>query len=111
MSIQRNLIALGISLTLMGGAFAYGVHKGTVWQVEAYQEQKQELQAEIFDLNLDLNEKNAEILRLNREKEGLINDLEQQALEAKGADNPGVAATGGLRRLEQRWGPSPTSTD
>lgn len=106
---QRDLIVFGISLALMGGAFAYGVHKGTVWQVEKFQEQKQALQDEILDLNLDLNVKNAEILRLNREKEGLINDLEEQALAAEGADNPGVAATGGLQRLERRWSESPTS--
>jgi hypothetical protein len=108
---QRQLIVLGVSLSLMGGAFAYGVHKGTVWEVQRNVEKKQELQEEILDLNLTLNEKNAEILRLNREREGLIHELETQAVEADGAGNPGVAATGGLRRLEQRWGPSPTSSD
>jgi len=106
---KRELIALGISLTMIGGAFAFGVHKGTVWQVAKNLEAKRKLQDEILDLNVNLNQKNAEILRLNREKEGLINDLEQQALAAEGADNPGVATTGGLRRLERRWSESPTT--
>lgn len=106
---QRDLIALGISLAMIGGAFAYGVHKGTVWQIEKFQDKKVELQNEILDLNADLQLKNAEILRLNRLREELVNELETQALKADGAGNPGVAATGGLQRLERRWSESPTS--
>lgn len=106
---QRELIILGISLAMIGGAFAYGVHKGTVWQVEKYQEEKVALQNEILDLNADLQLMNAEMLRLNRLREELINELETQALQADGASNPGVAATGGLQRLERRWSESPTS--
>lgn len=107
--MQRNLIILAVTITLLGGAFGYGVHKGTVWQVEKQEDNRVKLQNEIFDLNEDLSVKNAEILRLAKEREGLINELEQQALDAEGASNGGIATTGGLRRLERRWGPSPTS--
>lgn len=106
---QRELLVFSISLAMIGGAFAYGVHKGTVWQIEKYQKEKVFLQNEILDLNADLQLMNAEMLRLNRLREELINELETQALEADGASNPGVAATGGLQRLERRWGESPTS--
>lgn len=109
MRFQRELIILAVALSLMGGAFAYGIHKGTIWEKTRTEEKRQELQEEILDLNEDLSVKNAEILRLNREREDLINDLEQQAIQAPGSDNPGVGSTGGLQRLERRWGESPTS--
>jgi len=111
MKFQRELIILAVALSLMGGAFAYGIQKGTIWEKARTEAKRQELQEEILDLNEDLNVKNAEILQLNREREDLINELEQQALEAEGAVNPGVGATGGLRRLERRWGKSPTASD
>lgn len=106
---QRNLIVLSISLTIIGGAFAYGVHKGTVWEIEKYQKEKIHLQNEILDLNADLQLMNAEMLRLNRLREELVNELEKQALEANGADNPGIGTTGGLYRLERRWGDHSTT--
>ncbi|ANJ20724.1 hypothetical protein RDp07_gp64 [Roseobacter phage RD-1410Ws-07] len=108
---QREIIILVGTLAIIGGAFAYGVHKGTVWQAERYAEEKAELQEEIFDLAEDLSERAAEIRRLQAERQELINELENEALNAEGADAPGVATTGGLRRLERRWGPSPTATD
>ena len=106
---KRQLIMLGVTVALLGAAFAYGYHKGTVNQIQRFEEDRQELQNELLDLNETLSVRNAEILRLNREKEGLINELENQALTAEGSDGPGVATTGGLQRLERRWGPSPTS--
>ena len=106
---QRQLIVLAASVALLGAAFAYGYHKGTVNQIEKYEEDRQELQNELFDLNESLSVRNAEILRLNREKEGLINELENQAITAEGSAGPGVGTTGGLQRLERRWGPSTTS--
>ena len=106
---QKYLIMLVTVLALTGGAFAYGYHKGTVNQVEKAVEAKQELQEELLDLNDDLMTKNAELLRLTREREGLIDELENQAITAEGSSAPGVFTTGGLQRLERRWGPSPTS--
>lgn len=94
---------------MMGGAFAYGIHKGTVWEKDRNEAARQELQQEIFDLSDSLSVKNAELLRLTREREGLINELENEAIEADGADAPGVSGTGGLQRLERRWGPSPNT--
>lgn len=107
--MQRNLIILVATVALLGAAFAYGYHKGTVNQIAKFEEDRQELQDELLDLNESLSVKNAEILRLNREREGLINELETQAINAEGSSAPGVATTGGLQRLERRWGPSPTS--
>lgn len=105
---QRQLIMLGVTVAILLAAFAYGYHKGTVNQLEKFEAQKQDLQNDLLDLNETLSVKNAEILRLNREKEGLINDLESQATSAEGADAPGISSTGGLQRLERRWGKSPT---
>lgn len=109
--MKRNLIILAITVAVLGAAFGFGVHKGTVWQVQKFEADRQALQDEILDLNLTLNERAAELLRLQQEKEELINDLENQALTAEGSDGPGVATTGGLQRLERRWGPSPTSSN
>jgi len=107
---QRNLLVLGITVALLGGAFAYGYHKGTVNQLAKIEEARQELQNDLLDLSENLTLKNAEILRLNKEKEGLIYDLENQALNAEGSSGPGVATTGGLQRLNSRWGPSPRAS-
>jgi len=103
---QKEIIILVTALALVGGAFAFGWHKGSINQIRKAEEARQELQEELLDLSEDLAEKNAEILRMNREKEDLINDLEQQALQAEGSSAPGVSSTGGLQRLERRWGPS-----
>lgn len=103
---QKEIIVLVTALALVGGAFAFGWHKGSVNQIRKAEEARQELQEELLDLSEDLAEKNAELLRMNREKEELINDLEQQALQAEGSSAPGVSSTGGLQRLERRWGPS-----
>lgn len=106
---QRDIIMFVATLSLLGGAFAFGFHKGTVNQIEKFAEEKQQLQTDILDLEADITVKAAEIARLNSEKEGLINELEQAALNAEGSSAPGVATTGGLQRLERRWGPSTTS--
>ncbi|ACL81417.1 hypothetical protein [Sulfitobacter phage EE36phi1] len=60
--MQRNLIILAATVALLGGAFAYGYHKGTVNQIEKYEEDRLELQNELLDLNESLSVRNAEIL-------------------------------------------------
>lgn len=104
---KNQIIMLVATLSLLGGAFAYGWHKGTVNQIEKFAEEKQKLQKEVIDLEADLNVQAAKILALQIEREGLIDDLEEQALSAEGADAPGISATGGLRRLERRWSTNP----
>lgn len=106
---QKQIIILVTTLSLLGGAFAYGWYKGTVNQIEKFAAEKQKLQEEVIDLEADLNVKAAEILALQIEREGLIDDLEQAALNAKGASAPGVSSTGGLHRLERRWSTNPDS--
>ena len=106
---QKYLIILVSIFALTGGAFVYGYTKGTTNEIKKAVEAKQALQEELLDLNDDLMAKNAEILRLTREREGLIDELENQAITADGSSAPGIATTGGLQRLERRWGSSPTT--
>lgn len=109
---MKQYLIMGLTaLALLGGAFAYGYHKGAVNQIEKFEADRVKLQTEILDLNKDLSERSAEIVRLQREREGLINELENEAITAPGSSNPGVAATGGLRRLEERWGKGFSSSD
>ncbi len=89
---------------IVASAFGFGYHKGTVNQVEKFEADRQQLQTDLLQLSDDLSAKNAEILRLSKEREELVNDLETQAYEAEGSSGPGVGSTGGLQRLEQRWG-------
>ena len=107
--MQRNLIILATTIAVLGAAFGYGYHKGRVNQIEQYQKERQALQEELLDLNQTLQVKNAENLRLNREKQELIDELENEAITAQGSDGPGVGTTGGLQRLERRWSQSPTT--
>ena len=55
-----------------------------------------------------LGEKNAQLagalLALQRERDALGQALENEARDAVGADRPGIADTGGLQRLQRRWG-------
>lgn len=102
-NLKTGLIAGAVVLAILGGAFAYGVHKGTVWQVQRQEDERTKTQEEIFDLNEELLNKAAELEQLKNERRELINDLENQALTAEGSNGPGVGTTGGLRRLEQRW--------
>lgn len=108
-NLKTGLIAGAVALAMLGGAFAYGVHKGTVWQVQRQEDERTKTQEEIFDLNEELLKKAAELEQLENERRELINDLENQALTAEGSNGPGVGTTGGLRRLEQRWSQSPVS--
>lgn len=98
-------------LALLGGAFTYGYFKGSAAELLKIAEKTAETQQELFDLGVDVREKTEELRRLQKEKEDLIHALEQEAIEAPGASKPGVAATGGLQRLERRWGPSPRTAD
>lgn len=109
--MKTQIIAVIAGLALMGGAFAYGYHKGSLAELQKIAEKTAETQEELFDLADTVREQTEELRRLQREKEDLINALEEEATVAPGSDNPGVATTGGLQRLERRWGPSPRATD
>lgn len=106
MKMYTYLIAAGICLAVIGGAFSYGYIKGGQKTAEKYEQIRIQLQDEVLDLSENLSVKNSEILELQRQKIGLINDLETQALEAVGSSAPGVGSTGGLRRLDRRWNQS-----
>lgn len=98
-----KLAAIAIAVVAI---FGFGFLKGQDHAEAKFEKTRLALQDELFDLADDLSVLNAENLRLLKEREELVNDLETQALEAPGADNPGVAATGGLQRLDSRWGRS-----
>ncbi len=100
---QKQIIIFITTLSLLGGAFGYGYYKGTVSQIEKFAAEKQKLQEEVVDLESDLNVKAAQIQTLQIEREGLIDGLEQAAINANGASAGGISTTGGLRRLERRW--------
>ena len=95
----------------MGGAFAYGYHKGSLAELQKIAEKTAETQEELFDLADTVRQQTEELRRLQREKEELIDVLEEEATVAPGSDNPGVSTTGGLQRLERRWGPSPGTSN
>ena len=95
----------------MGGAFAYGYHKGSLAELQKIAEKTAETQEELFDLADTVRQQTEELRRLQREKEELIDVLEEEATVAPGSNNPGVATTGGLQRLERRWGPSPGTSN
>jgi hypothetical protein len=101
---RRNLAIIGFTVTLISGAFAYGFHRGSLNQAEKYADERIQLQEDLIDLGERLSLRNAELLAAQTERQELIDDLEAQALSANGSDNPGVATTGGLQRLCDRWG-------
>jgi len=99
------------SLALLGGTFAYGYHKGSVAEIQKIADKTAETQEELFNLAEVIRIQTDALRQLQREREDLINELEQVAIVATGSGNPGVSSTGGLQRLERRWGPSPRATD
>lgn len=109
--MKTQIIAAITGLALMGGAFAYGYHKGSLAELQKIADKTAETQEKLFDLADTVREQTEELRRLQSEKKDLINALEEEATVVAGSDNPGVATTGGLQRLERRWGPSPETTD
>lgn len=103
MKYQAQVIVLVSALAFMAGAFAYGYHKGSTAEIKKIEQQRVQTQEELFDLADTVREQTEELRRLQREKEDLINALEDEATEAPGSDAGGVATTGGLQRLERRW--------
>lgn len=99
--IPYKVAAIAIAVVAI---FGFGFLKGQDYANVKFEKARLALQDELFDLADDLSVLNAENLRLSKEREELIYDLETQALEAPGADNLGVSATGGLQRLNSRWG-------
>lgn len=109
--IQKYLIIFGLAALSFGSVFTLGYYKGSAVQIEKYQTKEKEIQNELLDLNEVLQVRNAEILRLQQEREVFVNELENQAILAEGANAPGVGTTGGLQRLERRWSSSTTSSN
>ncbi len=101
--LPYKLAAVAIAVVVI---FGFGFLKGSTSEIRKQEKARIALQEEIFDLADDLSVKNAEILKLNQDKKDLIYDLEQEAISAKGSSGPGIATTGGLQRLERRWGKS-----
>ena len=96
------------SLAMSGASFFVGKWKGYnngVSHERAVQyAARARTQIELDRLGEKVAQQAGELLALQRERESIVQSLENEALDALGADRPGVADTGGLRRLEQRWG-------
>jgi len=99
------------SLALLGGTFAYGFHKGSVSEIKKIAEKTEQTQNELFDLADRIRVQTEALRKMQRQREELINELEQAANVSIGSDNPGVSTTGGLQRLERRWATSPRATN
>lgn len=95
---------IGLSIAVVLGVFGYGFIKGKSYAEASYEEDRLEFQKDLFDLADDISVKNAEILALQKTQKDLANALEIEANNADGSDNDGIATTGGLQRLERRWG-------
>lgn len=111
MKYQARVIILVSALALIAGAFAYGYHKGSVAEIRKIENERVKIQKKLFDLSDIVRKQAGELRRLQREKEDLVNALEDEATKAPGSDAGGVATTGGLQRLERRWGPDPRAAN
>jgi hypothetical protein len=107
---KSNAIMIFVAFMLLSGTFAYGYHKGSISEIIKITKKTKERQEKLFDLTDIVRMQTDELRRLNREKEDLVNELERKALSAKGSNNSGVGTTGGLLRLEHRWGKTTTAT-
>jgi len=95
----------------MGGAFVYGYHKGSLAELTKIAEKTAETQEDLFDLNEVIRKQTEALRQAEREREELIDALEEEASVAAGSDGPGVVTTGGMQRLERRWGPNPRTSN
>ena len=104
--MKTEIIAGIAALAFIGGAYSYGYHKGSLAEVQKIAEKTAETQQELLDLNEVVRMQTEALRQAQREKEELIYALEEEARSAPGSGNPGVDSTGGLQRLERRWGPN-----
>lgn len=106
--IRFYAIIAAAFLATSGASFFVGMWKGYnngVAHERAVQDAAlAQTQIELDRLGEKVVQQAGELLALQRERESLVWSLENKAFDAPGADRPGVADTGGLRRLEQRWG-------
>lgn len=103
----QDFIVVGILLMSLAAVFGVGYTYGQQNIRQAYEEERLELQQEIFVLEERIANQNLQILQWKIEREELVNELENEAMEADGSGGPGVGSIGGLQRLEERWGGSP----
>jgi len=100
--MQKYLYIGLASLAFAGGAYLYGFNAGVEKEQFEQEKLRQETQTELDDLGDRIANQVLELEALRRERMSLVLQLENEALAAPGADNPGIGADG-VRRLEQRW--------
>jgi len=99
---------IALAFLLSAGA-SYGIGKftgynnGIAKQKARQEEDRQKTQQSLFKLGETISVQAAELETLKRERVQLVHEIEQQAISAEGASNPGISSTGGLQRLEHRW--------
>ena len=102
--MQKYAYTLLASLAFVGGAYWYGVSVGTEKEKVRQEKARQVTQKELDNLSEVIATQALGLERLKSERLSLVQKLENEAISAPSGKCPGVAATGGLRRLEQRWG-------
>jgi hypothetical protein len=106
MKYQLQIIMLLSAFVFLIGVFSYGYYKGSLNELSKIEKERLNTQEQLFDLAEDLSLKTSKLIRLNNENKGLIHELEQSAIKAKGSNNPGISTIGGLQRLKRRWSKS-----
>lgn len=102
--MQKYAYMLLVFLALVGGAYFYGISVGTNKEKARLEKLQKETQLELNNLSETIADQALELELLKSERLSLVQQLENEAVSASGAQSPGIATTGGLRRLEQRWG-------
>ena len=104
---QLRMILLAVALLapiVSGGVSGWVFYNKGVTAEKARQAEKlRATQKELFKAGEDLSLKALQLEAANKERDALAIDLENMALDAPGASNPGIGSNG-LRRLGKRWG-------
>tara|TARA_R110000765_G_scaffold297405_1_gene392505 strand:- start:214 stop:540 length:327 start_codon:yes stop_codon:yes gene_type:complete len=97
-----------IAASLIGASFVVGnlrgYSSGVTHEKSVQAKARAETQAELNRIGEKVAAQAGALLAMEKEREDLVQSLENDALDAAGSDRLGVSATGGLRRLQQRWG-------
>jgi Tfp pilus assembly protein PilO len=108
---SSSIFIILVVTALVGGAYGFGYYKGSLAEVAKIAEKTATTQEELFDLADKIRLQTEELRQIQKEKEELINALEEEAKLAPGSNSAGVGSTGGLQRLERRWGTSPSTSN
>lgn len=105
--IRLYSIIAAAFLAMSGASFFVGKWQGYNSGVEHEQSvqaaAREKTQGELNRLGEKVSQQAGALLALQRERKSFAQSLEDDARSAPGSSRPGIAGTGGLLRLEQRW--------